>query len=56
MTPQDRKYLRTAALCVGGAALLLHPAAFFTFAAGAWAGSRGVDWLKSFLADREAWL
>ena len=56
MTPQTKKWLGTAALCVGGAALLLHPAILFSFGAGAWAGSRGKDWLKTFLADREAWL
>ena len=41
---------------VGGAALLLHPAILFTFGAGAWAGSRGRDYLRKYLADREAWL
>lgn len=56
MTPQTKKLLGAAALCVGGAALLLHPAILFTFGAGAWAGSRGRDYLRKYLADREAWL
>ena len=49
-----RKRLGTAALCVGGAALLLHPACLIAFGAGAWAGSRGRDWLKRIWDDREA--
>lgn len=56
MTPQNKKLLGTAALCVGGAALLLHPAILFTFGAGVWAGRRGGNWLRGLLADREAWL
>ena len=35
MTLQTRKRLGTAALCVGGAALLLHPACLIAFGAGA---------------------
>ena len=53
MTLQTRKRLGTAALCVGGAALLLHPACLIAFGAGAWAGSRGRDWLKRIWDDRE---
>ena len=54
LTLQTRKRLGTAALCVGGAALLLHPACLIAFGAGAWAGSRGRDWLKRIWDDREA--
>ena len=54
MTLQTRKRLGTAALCVGGAALLLHPACLIAFGAGAWAGNRGRDWLKRIWDDREA--
>ncbi|MDB7956391.1 hypothetical protein [Flavonifractor plautii] len=54
MTLQTRKRLGTASLCVGGAALLLHPACLIAFGAGAWAGSRGRDWLKRIWDDREA--
>ena len=54
LTPQTKKLLGTAALCAGGAALLLHPACLLAFGAGLWAGgSRGRDWLKRIWDDRE---
>lgn len=54
MTERDKRRLATAALCGVGAVLLLHPLYLAAFAAGAWAGCRGRDWLRRFWSDREA--
>lgn len=47
--PLDKKTLRTAALCIGGAAILLHPASLAALGLGAWLGYRGRDWLQTTL-------
>lgn len=52
--PQTKKLLGAAALCVGGAALLLHPAYLLAFGAGLWAGGgRGRNWLRQIWEERE---
>lgn len=52
----NKKTLYTAVLCLGGAAVLLHPASLFTLGLGAVLGCRGKDWIKRFWDDREAML
>lgn len=46
--------LRTAALCIGGFAVLLHPASLVTLGVGAWLGYRGRNWLETNLGIGEA--
>ena len=48
----NKKTLYTAVLCLGGAAVLLHPASLFTLGMGAVLGCRGKDWIKRFWDDR----
>ena len=50
----NKKTLYTAVLCLGGVAVLLHPASLFTLGLGAVLGCRGKDWIKRFWDDREA--
>lgn len=47
--PLDKKTLRTAALCIGGAAILLHPASLAALGLGAWLGYRQRDWIQTIL-------
>ena len=50
----DRKTLQTAALCVAGVAVLLHPASLAALGLGAWLGYKGRDWLQTNLGIGEA--
>lgn len=45
----NKKNLGVAALCAGGAALVLYPASMITLALGAILGYKGKDWLREFL-------
>lgn len=54
MCMEGKRGLGAAALCAGGILLLTHPICLAAFAAGAWAGLRGKDWLTHFCTDREA--
>jgi len=46
--------LRTAALCMGGLAVLLHPVSLVTLGVGVWLGYRGREWLRTNFSIREA--
>lgn len=50
----DRKTLQTAALCVAGVAVLLHPASLAALGLGAWLGYKGRDWFQTNLGIGEA--
>lgn len=46
--------LRTAALCMGGLAVLLHPVSLVTLGVGVWLGYREREWLRTNFSIREA--
>lgn len=47
----NRRTLRTAALCAGGAMFLLHPASLLALGAGVYLGYKGKDRLYSYFLN-----